>query len=358
MAQKWANNATTTLATDLAPGALSMSVLPGAGVKFPTLAAGDFVQITLIKANGSLEIVRATAKTNDTFTIARAQEGTQALQFLAGERVEARWTAISPQTLQAAIDAASALAGTKVAKSGDTMTGDLYIRATSPASPWIHLCADGYVFTHIRAANGGMEWYNSAINARNMLLDDAGTITNRGGVYAGGRIQGGDLLSNGIVYSGGGASQLTPDGNVYGSAWGGYLSNWLNNQLAAKQNDINNRTPIRNAGWNNYGYVVTNSVNSMQIWWDGRVQVQVDGSYQGYMWTSGNFNPGAKANYDAMPDTVGTQIEIGPASRPGTGAIDAGSPWVMCGIRVGNWVGPSADSAGSIYPRFTSIRQR
>ena len=74
MAQKWANNATTTLATDLAPGALSMSVLPGAGVKFPTLAAGDFVQITLIKANGSLEIVRATAKTNDTFTIARAQE--------------------------------------------------------------------------------------------------------------------------------------------------------------------------------------------------------------------------------------------------------------------------------------------
>lgn len=45
----------------------------------------------------------------------------------------------------------------------------------------------------------------------------------------------GELLSNGNVWSGGGGSWLASDGNVYGPVWGGYLSTWANNQLAAKQ---------------------------------------------------------------------------------------------------------------------------
>lgn len=45
----------------------------------------------------------------------------------------------------------------------------------------------------------------------------------------------GELLSNGHVWSGGGQAWMAPDGNLYGPVWGGYLSTWANNQLAAKQ---------------------------------------------------------------------------------------------------------------------------
>lgn len=240
----------------------------------------------------------------------------------------------------AASNAAVATIGGKLNKAGDTMTGDLYIRATAAASPWIHMYADGYIGTHIRAANSGMEWYDSGIANRNMLIDNAGNLSVRSAGTFGGRVQANDMVSLGIVYSGGGNGQLAPDGNIYGGAWGGYLSNFLNSQFAGKTN-------ARNNSWANQGFVVTNSANNMQIWWDGRVQVQVDGSYQGYMWTSGNFNPGTKAD-------AGAQVQISAyADFGGVDAVNLGqraqvpAPYVMVGLIVTAKRGPSADCLGA-----------
>lgn len=94
MGLKLKNNAVSRLASNIAAGAVSLSVTPGDGALFPTLAAGDYFPATLIRASDSaIEIVRVTARSTDVFTITRAQEGTAALAFVSGDRVELRMTA-------------------------------------------------------------------------------------------------------------------------------------------------------------------------------------------------------------------------------------------------------------------------
>lgn len=93
MAIKLTNNAVTKLAAGINNSATSLQVTPGEGARFPTLAEGDWFPATLIDVNGNLEIVRVTERSTDTFTITRAQEGTAAIAFSAGDRVELRMTA-------------------------------------------------------------------------------------------------------------------------------------------------------------------------------------------------------------------------------------------------------------------------
>lgn len=93
MALKLQNNAISRLATGIGPSDTLISITPGDGAKFPTLGDGDWCPLTLLKADGSLEIVRCTARTSDTLTIERAQEGTSAQAFEVNDRVELRITA-------------------------------------------------------------------------------------------------------------------------------------------------------------------------------------------------------------------------------------------------------------------------
>ncbi|AEZ50875.1 tail fiber protein [Burkholderia phage DC1] len=93
MALKLANNAVSKLAGAVAANATSIAVTPGDGAKYPTLSAGDWFPLTVVKSDGSLEVMRCTARTTDTLTVSRAQEGTAALAFAAGDRVELRFTA-------------------------------------------------------------------------------------------------------------------------------------------------------------------------------------------------------------------------------------------------------------------------
>lgn len=95
MAVLTSNNGQSRLASALTTGATSLSVTSGEGAKFPALAAvsGNWFPLTIVKASGALEIVRCTARTNDVFTVTRAQEGTAAQAFSAGDRIELRITA-------------------------------------------------------------------------------------------------------------------------------------------------------------------------------------------------------------------------------------------------------------------------
>ena len=90
MALKYANNATSTLATGISSGAVSLTVASGHGARFPTLTASDWFPVTVQKADGSLELMRCTARSGDVLTVTRAQEGTTALAFLTGDKVELR----------------------------------------------------------------------------------------------------------------------------------------------------------------------------------------------------------------------------------------------------------------------------
>ena len=87
------NNAYSRLAASVAASDTFMTVEAGTGVRFPILEAGDFTFATLVDAKGSMEIVKVTGRNTDTMTIERAQEGTTALDWSVGARVECRFTA-------------------------------------------------------------------------------------------------------------------------------------------------------------------------------------------------------------------------------------------------------------------------
>lgn len=92
MGLKLSNLAATTLAAGIAPAATSITVATGAGASFPSLGTNDYFYATLANSSGT-EIVKVTARATDTLTVVRAQEGTTAKTFNAGDAVELRLTA-------------------------------------------------------------------------------------------------------------------------------------------------------------------------------------------------------------------------------------------------------------------------
>lgn len=91
-----ANNAESTLASGMTADAVSLTVATGEGAKFPS---GNF-HITIDD-----EILKCTSRSGDVFTVARAQEGTQAAAHSAGTAVQLRWTAGYVQEIHTAISA-------------------------------------------------------------------------------------------------------------------------------------------------------------------------------------------------------------------------------------------------------------
>jgi hypothetical protein len=91
---QFTNNAASTLASSILIGATSLTVATGTGALFPTLTGSNFFYCTLQNTAGTvIEIVKVTARSTDTFTIVRAQEGTSASAFASGDKVELRLTA-------------------------------------------------------------------------------------------------------------------------------------------------------------------------------------------------------------------------------------------------------------------------
>lgn len=101
---RFANFARSQLAAGLAPGDLSLSVVTTHGARFPTLTGAQYFYVVLENAALDREIVKVTARAGDLFTIVRAQDGTTALSWNAGDVVALRMVAAA---LQDAIDAAA-----------------------------------------------------------------------------------------------------------------------------------------------------------------------------------------------------------------------------------------------------------
>lgn len=86
------NNASGTLATAINASDTGIVLTTGNGANFPALSTGDYFYATLESAAGTYEVVKATARSGDSLTIVRAQEGTSAQSFAAGSRFELRVT--------------------------------------------------------------------------------------------------------------------------------------------------------------------------------------------------------------------------------------------------------------------------
>ena len=89
------NNASSNLAGAISSTALTANLTAGTGVLFPNPSANQYYVDTFVDAATGLlnEIVWVTGRSTDTITIVRAQEGTTALNWLAGDIVANFWTA-------------------------------------------------------------------------------------------------------------------------------------------------------------------------------------------------------------------------------------------------------------------------
>lgn len=92
---QFTNNASTALASGITNIATTLTVSTGAGALFPTLTGSKYFYCTLIDAATAavIEIIKVTARSGDTFTMTRAQEGTTGHAYLTGDKVELRITA-------------------------------------------------------------------------------------------------------------------------------------------------------------------------------------------------------------------------------------------------------------------------
>ena len=99
---QFVNDAKATLLGDISAVAVSLVVQAGEGALFPGLSSLQYFYITLQNATGTREVVKVGARAGDTMGfLTRAQEGTSALAFSAGDKVDLRMT---EQGLQDKID--------------------------------------------------------------------------------------------------------------------------------------------------------------------------------------------------------------------------------------------------------------
>lgn len=87
--QLYANNAKTTLAAPVTSTQTSITVAPGTGALFPSPTIGQAFKITLVSATSAttFEICLCTARSGDTLTVVRAQEGTAGQPFILNDVV-------------------------------------------------------------------------------------------------------------------------------------------------------------------------------------------------------------------------------------------------------------------------------
>jgi len=97
MTELFNNNAASTLDGAITDVATSLAVQAGDGALFPSPTGNEYFYLTLDDGAGSVEIVKCTARSTDTLTVVRGQQGTSGTAFSDGDTVEQRWTAETAQ---------------------------------------------------------------------------------------------------------------------------------------------------------------------------------------------------------------------------------------------------------------------
>ena len=182
---KFANNAVSRLAGNITNIATTLTITPGDGAKFPALGAGEYFPATLVKADGTLEIVKVTARSTDTLTIERAIEPVGGVQtahsFSAGDKIELRLTAGSVGSELDRLEAAY------LPKAGGTMTGPLGLTGAAlneaegdaiASATTVDLDAATGNFLHITGTTAITTVTLGQGRGRTVVFDGALTLTN------------------------------------------------------------------------------------------------------------------------------------------------------------------------------------
>jgi hypothetical protein len=143
MGIKITNFADSTLTTTIVAGDTSLIVASGDGAKFPTLTGSDYFYCVLQDNLNNFEVVKVTARSTDTFTIVRAQEGTTARGFTSAvTAVSLRITAqtfldiaYSTTDTSATSNVIGTGAKTFTVTSGKNFVGGMYLVIADNAAP-------------------------------------------------------------------------------------------------------------------------------------------------------------------------------------------------------------------------------
>ncbi|HCL4911125.1 TPA: hypothetical protein N2F00_000882 [Salmonella enterica] len=211
------------------------TVLPAAGYFFIEVLAKRDV------ANGSC--ILATSDTRDVWI---------GFRYTVPDEAGFTWIQLNQNVENLGLTEAVKRALNAVQKTGDTMTGNLFLKNDARM--------------HFAIANEDG-------NARMWLYKDKGGdgVRLNNGVDGGGEFifgKNGQFYSPSNLHAGG--AILANDGNVYGSLWGNqYISTWLNNNFAARDNNINVRATI---DWVNQNFVQNIDLTAPETiqFWDGR----------------------------------------------------------------------------------------
>jgi hypothetical protein len=209
---KLTNVASATVSAALASGGTSLSLTTGNGSLFPALGAGEFFYGTLIDSGNNMEIVKVTARSGDTLTIVRGQDGTTARAFNAGDKFELRLVAaVFSELVQrdgsvamtaalnhggfkstnmadptAAQDGATknyvdTAATAKVSKSGDTMSGTLQVPSLTIASTANMLTLNDTDWgTRYLHHNGGLAGFLDSAGSWAIYENNSGSVWTKG----------------------------------------------------------------------------------------------------------------------------------------------------------------------------------
>lgn len=120
----FSNNASAPLAASITTSTTSITVTTGQGALFPAVAAGSYFYATLVDSSNNLEIVKVTARSGDTMTVARAQEGTVARAYAAADKLELRITAAGLGNLLQ-LDGTQTVSGNKTFSGANTFSGSI-----------------------------------------------------------------------------------------------------------------------------------------------------------------------------------------------------------------------------------------
>ncbi|EEH5466768.1 hypothetical protein G3G73_005036, partial [Salmonella enterica] len=136
-------------------------------------------------------------------------------------------------------------------KNGDTMTGNLFLK-NDERMHFAIANEDGKVRMWLYKDKGG-----DGIRLNNGI--------DGGGDFVFGKNN--EFYSPSHIHAG--SSLLNANGNINGAIWGGWLSDWLNTQFAARDNGINVRATI---AWVNQNFVQNIDLTTPETiqFWDGK----------------------------------------------------------------------------------------
>lgn len=154
MSNLYSDLAISTLASSITNVATSLTVASGQGALFPVLASPDYFYATLTNsAESAYEIVKVTARTVDTFTVVRAQGGTTAVAWNAGDKCELRVVAQGLNNLSQ-LDSPQTYAASKrgMVTTNNTLSFDMNVTNNLICTP---TAGGTLAFTNITAGQSG-----------------------------------------------------------------------------------------------------------------------------------------------------------------------------------------------------------